>query len=106
MSRYLIFIAANVVALLASITSSSISVAFPDITSSFDTSLVMAGWVLSIYQLVSVGSMVIMGKVSDVFGRRKIFLICLALFIAGSALSAVAPNVLLLIFFRLIQGIG
>jgi EmrB/QacA subfamily drug resistance transporter len=106
MSGYLIFIAVNLVQLLAAISTSAISVAFPNITSSFNTSLVMAGWVLSIYQLVVTGSMVLMGKVSDAFGRRNTLLVCLSLFIVGSLLCAIAPDIQLLILFRLIQGIG
>lgn len=92
--------------LLSSINISAVSVAFPDIISSFNTSLVLAGWVLSIYMLVSTASAVLIGKVSDIFGRKRIFLVCTALFIGGSLLSAIAPSIQLLIVFRFVQSLG
>jgi MFS family permease len=50
--------------------------------------------------------MPLMGKVSDVIGRKLSFCICMLLFTLGSMLSAIAPNIELLIVFRFIQGIG
>jgi MFS family permease len=106
MSSHLIFIAINFVTLLASISSSAISVAYPNIISSFDASLVLAGWVLSIHQLTSMGAMVLVGKISEVFGRKNTFLACVFFFILGSGLCSLAPDIYLLIFFRFLQGIG
>ena len=57
-------------------------------------------------QLASTAGMPLSGKASDIFGRKFIFLVCAGLFTAGSLLSAIAPNIELLIFFRLIQGLG
>ena len=106
MQAILIFAAVHLMLLLSSINSTAISVAFPKITASYNTTLVLAGWVLSIYQLVAVCSMVLMGKVSDVLGRKKTFLICSGLFIIGSLFAALAPNIQLLIAARFIQSIG
>ncbi len=106
MTPYLIYIAVHLLILLSSISMSAISVAFPDITSSFNTSLVTAGWVLSIYQLVATGAMVLIGKVSDVFGRKRTFLLCTGFFVTGSLFAALAPNIYLLILARLIQSVG
>ena len=92
--------------LLSSISSSAVAVALPDIKSSFNTSLVLAGWVLSVFQLVAMCSMLVMGKVSDIFGMKRTFLLCSVSFILGSLLSAVAPNIQLLILFRFIQSAG
>jgi len=106
MQAILIFITLHLVMLLSSINSSAISVAFPNITASYNTSLVLAGWVLSIYQLVAVCAMVLMGKVSDVLGRKKTFLICTGLFVTGSIFAALSPNIILLILSRFIQSVG
>jgi MFS family permease len=94
--QILIFAVIELVMLLSAISSTAVSVAFPNITEYYDTSLVLAGWVLSIYQLVGACSMVLMGKVGDVLGRKNTFLICAGLFIVGS----------LLIAARFIQSIG
>ena len=83
-----------------------ISVAFPQIMSYYNTSLVVAGWVLSIAQLTNTIAMPLAGKACDIFGRKFIFILCTVLFTVGSLLSAVAPNIGLLICFRFIQGAG
>ena len=106
MSRYLVFVAVSLSLLLSAISGTAIAVAFPVITSSFDASLVLAGWVLSIYQLVSTAAMPLAGKASDVFGKKFTFIISLLFFTIGSVLCAIAPNIQLLILFRFIQGIG
>ena len=106
MQMILAFAAIQLVLLLSHVSSTAVSVAFPDITAYYDTSPVLAGWVLSIYQLVAACSMVFMGKVSDILGRKNTFLICSGLFIAGSLFAALAPNIQLLIAARFIQSIG
>ncbi len=106
MQAILVFAGIQLVLLLSWISSTAVSVAFPNITAYYDTSLVLAGWVLSIYQLIAACSMVLMGKVSDVLGRKNTFLICSGLFVTGSLLAALAPNIQLLIAARFIQSIG
>jgi EmrB/QacA subfamily drug resistance transporter len=106
MTPYLIYIAIHLLILLSSISASAISVAFPDIMAHYDASLVAAGWVISIYQLVATGSMVLVGKVADVLGRKRTFMLCSALFLLGSLFSALAPNIYFLILARFVQSIG
>jgi MFS family permease len=103
---YLIYIIIHVILLLASISGSAVAVAFPNIISTFNSSLVLTSWVLSIYQLVSTISSVLFGKISDIIGMKTTFVFCSVIFTLGSFLSAIAPNIYLLIFFRLIQSIG
>ena len=106
MSKYFIFITVAFALLLSSISGSAVSVAFPDITASFQTNLILAGWVLSIYQLVATVAMPLAGKAGDILGGKRLFLISIALFTVGSLLSALAPNIQLLILARLIQAVG
>jgi EmrB/QacA subfamily drug resistance transporter len=106
MTPYLIYISVHVLMLLASISSTAISVAFPNIMAHYNASLVTAGWVISIYQLVATGAMVLVGKVSDVMGRKRTFMLCSVLFLLGSLFSALAPNIQLLILARFVQSIG
>lgn len=91
---------------MVAISGTAISVAFPLITSSFGVSLVVAGWVLTIFQLVATVSMPLAGKAGDIFGVKTVFLVALLSFTLGSLFCAIAPNIELLIFFRAIQGIG
>jgi len=92
--------------LLSSIDGTVVAVALPVVTSFFHTSLIVAGWIISIYQLALAATLPLAGKVSDVLGRKSTFMICVALFTFGSLLCSVAPDIELLIFFRFIQALG
>jgi EmrB/QacA subfamily drug resistance transporter len=106
MRRYLVLIVIGLSLMAVSVSNTIISVAFPQIIAYFDTSLIVAGWVLSISQLTNTLAMPIAGRACDIFGRKFIFIWCTILFMGGSILCALAPNVGLLIFFRFIQGLG
>ena len=66
----------------------------------------MISWVFSAYLFASAISTPIYGKLADLFGRKKIFLIGISIFLLGSMLSGLAQNMLQLIIFRVIQGLG
>jgi MFS family permease len=63
-------------------------------------------WLFSAYLLGQAVTTPIYAKLSDVFGRKPILLLGIALFLAGSILCAVAWNMLALIVFRAVQGLG
>ncbi len=106
MYRYLIFTTVSLGLLLTGIAGTSIAVALDSIRSSFGISVILAGWVIAIFQLALTASMPIVGKVSDVLGRRRTFMACLVFYIVGSVMAALSPNVWLLIGSRLIQALG
>ena len=106
MRRYLIFAVASIILLLSAIDGTAVAVAYPVIISDFNVSLVIAGWILTSYQLALTTALPVSGKISDAFGRKNTFLVFLSLFAVGSLLCSVAPNAPLLIVFRLIQGFG
>jgi MFS family permease len=106
MMAYVIFMAIHTIILITSINMTNVAMAFPEITTTFNVSLVVAGWVLSVYLLVATASAVLFGKVSEIFGRKRTCLFCTSLFFVGSLVAAVSPNIWLLIFARLIQSIG
>ena len=63
-------------------------------------------WVTTAYLLTSTVMVPIYGKLSDIFGRKPIFMIGVILFLAGSALSGASQSMTQLILFRGFQGIG
>lgn len=63
-------------------------------------------WVIIAYLLSSTVVAPLYGKLSDIHGRRAMMLAAIGLFIAGSVLSAVAPNMAILLVGRTLQGIG
>ncbi len=106
MRRYLVFFVVSLALLLSSIGGSSASVAFPVMISDLQTSLIVAGFVLSAYQLVVTVVMALARKITDMLGKRAAFITFTALFSAGSVLCALAPNIYVLIGARVIQALG
>lgn len=106
MARYLVLGVVTVTLLVHAISSSAMAVAFPQMTSSFGISIVLAGWVLTVFQLAFIVSVPMIGKASDSLGRKRTFMFVVGVFTVGSFLCAIAPNIYWLIFFRAIQGAG
>lgn len=104
--KYLVLIVVSFVLVLQAINHTAISVAFPVIITDFDISLVLAGWVLNSFQLMAIMVMPLAGKLSEAIGTKSAFMVYLFLFMLGSALCGLAPNIGLLIAFRVIQAIG
>jgi EmrB/QacA subfamily drug resistance transporter len=63
-------------------------------------------WAVTIYLLTSTISVPFWGKLSDLFGRKPMFMIGIVIFLIGSALSGLSQNMTQLIAFRGLQGIG
>jgi EmrB/QacA subfamily drug resistance transporter len=63
-------------------------------------------WVITAYLLASTAVAPVFGTLSDIYGRRGMIIAALGLFIAGSVLCALAPNMTILILARGLQGLG
>ncbi|MBP2001993.1 EmrB/QacA subfamily drug resistance transporter [Paenibacillus shirakamiensis] len=68
--------------------------------------LALYGWVAGIYMLALTLFMPIIGKLADLYGRKRLYLSCMALFIIGSIVSGAAGSMTMLLVGRGIQGIG
>jgi EmrB/QacA subfamily drug resistance transporter len=68
--------------------------------------LSLQAWVTTAYLIVSTISTPIYGKLSDIFGRRPLFLIAILIFIIGSVLASFSTSMVELAAFRAIQGLG
>ncbi len=106
MNKFILFAVVAIPVFMGNLDSTIVAVAFPTMVSHFGTSLVVAGWVMSVYILVSIGTIPVASRLSDTHGRRPVFIGCLILFTTGSFLCAIAPNIGWLIFFRMIQAVG
>lgn len=82
-----------------------VSTAMPTIVADLD-GLDMMNWVVSIFLLMTAVSTPIYGKLADTFGRKPVFLFGIFVFVLGSGLCGLAGNMLELILFRVIQGLG
>ena len=63
-------------------------------------------WVFTAYMLASTVTIPIYGKLSDIYGRKNLYIIGIVIFLAGSLLSGIAHGMTQLIIFRALQGIG
>ncbi len=93
------------VMLLASLDQTIVSTAQPRIIADFN-GLDRYTWVSTAYLLTSTVMIPIYGKLSDMFGRKPIFLVGVVLFLAGSALCGLSQDMNQLIGFRAFQGLG
>src|SRR5258708_2985535 len=66
----------------------------------------LMSWVVTAYLLTSTCSTPIVGKLSDLKGRRRILSACILVFLAGTILCALAPSMPALIAARALQGVG
>lgn len=89
-----------------SIDSTVVAVALPNMMADLQTSLVWLGWTLTGYALAQTAVMPLAGKLSESFGRMRVFLVCMFLFTLGSLLCGLAPNIYVLIGCRVLQALG
>src|SRR5512136_815985 len=106
MKRYFIFGSAGLGLLMYSIDSTAVAVAFPHFIKDLGTNVLWAAWTISIYLVAVTSVMPLMGKLSDGFGRKKVFLFSLIVFTASSFACGLAPDIYSLVAFRFLQGIG
>jgi EmrB/QacA subfamily drug resistance transporter len=85
---------------------SIVNISIPELQDEMSTDIGTVTWVINAYNIVFAVLLVSMGRLADQFGRRKFFVIGLAVFTIGSALCAAAWSVEWLIVFRVIQGAG
>jgi EmrB/QacA subfamily drug resistance transporter len=83
-----------------------VNVAFQTLRREFDASLADSQWVISTYVLALGMSTPVAGFLADRFGIKRVYLSGLGLFVLGSLLCGVAPNLGLLIAARTLQGLG
>lgn len=90
---------------LAALNQTIIATALPTIGRTFHD-FENLSWVVTAYLLTSTAVAPLYGKLADLFGRRTMILVAIGLFMAGSAAAAAAPNMVMLIIGRGLQGIG
>src|SRR6476646_8652956 len=100
-----IFICLLLVTLLAALDQIIVATALPTIVGELG-GLGHMSWVVIAYTLAMAVAMPVYGKLGDVFGRKRLFLAAIILFLIGSALCGFSQNLPQLIGFRALQGLG
>jgi MFS family permease len=80
--------------------------AIPDLIKDFRTSYSMSSWILTAYLVSGAVMTPIAGKLSDIYGKKKILLIILAIYTIGVSAAGFANNIYFMLVARAIQGIG
>src|SRR6201999_1119532 len=105
--RWKVLLVTAVAVFMAFLDVTIVNVAFPSIEAAFpDASLASLSWVLNAYGIVFAALLVPAGRLADLFGRRRLFRLGMALFAVASAGCAAAPSVGLLVACRAVQAAG
>jgi EmrB/QacA subfamily drug resistance transporter len=104
--RWWLLLVTSLGALLASLTGGTLVITLPDILRDLHTDLFSLLWIVVGYTLVSTVLVLNAGKLSDRWGRARSFTAGVALFTLASVWCGIAPDPLLLIVGRVIQGVG
>jgi DHA2 family multidrug resistance protein len=105
-SRYAIAITAALSLFMVVLDDTIVNVALIPIASSFQTDLTTIQWVVTGYFLAQAAVIPAAGYLGQRFGLKRVFLICLGVFVSGSLLCGLAPSWEVLIGLRLLQGMG
>ncbi|PRP77666.1 putative MFS toxin efflux pump (AflT) [Planoprotostelium fungivorum] len=90
---------------LAAIDNTIVATALPDITSEFKAADLYS-WVIVAYLLTSTAVTPIVGRLAMIFGRKKLIMVSVVVFLISSAICGAAVDIYMLIIFRAVQGIG
>ncbi|MBO0703324.1 MAG: MFS transporter, partial [Candidatus Dormibacteraeota bacterium] len=104
--RYVIFGVTTLGILMASIDGTIVATALHTITRDLQTTVGWSAWTLTTYSLGSIVAMPIAGRLSDSLGRRRMFLVFVAVFTVTSLLAGLSTNIYLLIALRFLQAMG
>ena len=83
-----------------------VSISMPTVAQSLGTDLLGVSWALLSYQLSNIGLSMIFGRISDLWGREKMFALGFLVFAVSSLLCGFSQTVLQLILSRFLQGVG
>jgi EmrB/QacA subfamily drug resistance transporter len=106
-SKWAIFGLVSVGTFMTTLDASIVNIALPSIAHAFGTPISgRVEWVVIGYLVVIAATLLSFGRLADIMGRERVWIAGLALFTAGSALSGLAPTLVLLVAARAIQGLG
>ena len=105
-TKAVILVVASLASFLVPYTGSSITVALPAIGEQFGLDAVMRGWITAAYIISAAVFIVPLSRLSDIIGRKRIFLWGVAIFTIASCICSLAPTYQILFIARFVQGIG
>src|SRR5579863_4454949 len=102
----LILLTMSLGVLIAQIDTSVVNLAVKQIGTSLNAGVTALQWVVDAYNLVYASLLLTAGTLADLYGRRRIFALGIALFTLGSLVCGLAPNAVVLVIGRAVAGLG
>jgi EmrB/QacA subfamily drug resistance transporter len=104
--KWLALLTVSIGTFMATLDASIVNISLPRLRDVFDTEPSVVLWVTVAYLLVSVGLVLSVGKVGDLFGRKRVYIIGLTVFTVGLVLCWISQSIVQLILSRVLQGVG
>ena len=104
--QYLAVVAVLAAIMMGVLDGTVMNVALPTLSKEFDVSASNIIWVVNAYQLVVTMMLLGFAAIGDVFGYKRVFLCGVSLFVTASALCAMSRSFEMLVFSRVLQGLG
>lgn len=105
-SRGWVTLTVSIGVFMSTLDASIVNISLPSITQSLNTHLKAVAWVVMAYFIIITGCLLLMGKLSDLFGQRRIYLFGFFTFTLGSAFCGFSPSISYLVGSRMLQGLG
>jgi len=106
----LLIVSISLAIFMSSLDGTIVNIALPTISASFDISTSTVSWVATAYLIVMAGCVIIFGKISDLIGFKKIFIVGFTIFTVGSLMCGMLPELFgsfgMLILSRVFQAVG
>jgi len=91
---------------MSTLDASIVNISLPTIIHSLNTDLKAVAWVVMAYLIIATGCLLLMGRLADLYGQKRIYLFGFLTFTVGSALCGFSPTIYFLIASRMLQGLG
>jgi MFS family permease len=105
-SKGAVLVVATTASFIFPFMASTVNVALPSLGKELSLDVVTLGWIAAAYLLSSAALLVPFGRIADIYGRKRIFTLGVAIFTVSSLLAGMAGSVSMLVSCRVFQGIG
>jgi len=106
MNRLWVTLNISIGVFMSTLDASVVNISLPTITQALHTHVKAVAWVVTGYLIVITGCLLLMGRLADLFGQKRIYFLGFSIFTLGSALCGLSPTIHFLIGSRMVQGFG
>jgi EmrB/QacA subfamily drug resistance transporter len=104
--KWWVLVSVGIATFMTALDSSVVNAVLPIITRDFRSDMLITSWVVTVFLLVLSGLLLTFGRLGDLYGHKRVFVIGFVIFVIGSAACSFAPSVWALIVSRAFQAVG